>query len=427
MSAVGRRVRPDRSCVPRRRPRGARRRGPRSHGSASPSSCSPRSCRSPCLRPSRSTALADTGYLALAAVGLGFAVGLGGMPSLAQGAFIGLGAVTAAHAVDAGWPALGRRFSVRASRRAAGVVAGLGLVRLRPVSHRGDTWLPTWLFSLRSRLFPSLSGGARGLVVPPESILGLTPTPTVHYELALALLVARRSRPRALVAELLRPGAASRGTAAGRRRRARRRDRRGAPRRLRRRGRGRRARRRRSSVQLAGGRRPGRLRPLALVQAPRRRAGRRRGVGARPGGRRRSRSAASRSPPASSRTSRAPTRRASGRCSPRCSCSSCSRSAATASCRRCPACRPLAAEARRSHPLRRPPATRTARRRRGARAARSASAAWSRCARSTSSSAAGEIAALIGPNGSGKTTALRLLAGTLGARRGRRVRSTASD
>src|SRR3954452_3638674 len=36
--------------------------------------------------------LANGLYLALAAVGLGFAVGIGGIPSLAQGAFVGVGA-----------------------------------------------------------------------------------------------------------------------------------------------------------------------------------------------------------------------------------------------------------------------------------------------------------------------------------------------
>ena len=41
--------------------------------------------------------LAATGYLALAAIGLGFAAGIGGLPSLAQGAFVGVGAVGCYH------------------------------------------------------------------------------------------------------------------------------------------------------------------------------------------------------------------------------------------------------------------------------------------------------------------------------------------
>jgi branched-chain amino acid transport system permease protein len=132
--------------------------------------------------------LADTGYLALAAVGLGFAVGIGGIPSLAQGAFVGVGAVTAAHAVDAGWPALGSAVLGAVVAGTAGAVVGLGLARLRPVYVVAATWIATWLFALALDSFSSLSGGARGLVVPPEPILGFTPTPTVHYELALTLV-----------------------------------------------------------------------------------------------------------------------------------------------------------------------------------------------------------------------------------------------
>ncbi len=133
--------------------------------------------------------LADTGYLAVAAVGLGFAVGVGGIPSLAQGAFVGIGAVTAAHAVSAGWPALGSAVFGAALAAVGGVVVGVGIARLRPAYVVAATWLATWLFALALDAFPSLSGGARGLVVPPEPILGFTPTPTVHYEVALALVV----------------------------------------------------------------------------------------------------------------------------------------------------------------------------------------------------------------------------------------------
>lgn len=132
--------------------------------------------------------LADTAYLALAAVGLGFAVGIGGIPSLAQGAFVGIGAVTAAHAVGAGWPAPASALAGAALAGVGGVAVGIGLARLRPVYVVAATWLATWLFSLALEAFPSLSGGARGLVVPPEPIVGLTPTPTVHYELAVALV-----------------------------------------------------------------------------------------------------------------------------------------------------------------------------------------------------------------------------------------------
>ena len=46
-------------------------------------------------------------YLALAAVGLAYAVGLAGIPSLGQGAFLGIGAFTEALLrTKAGWPLL---------------------------------------------------------------------------------------------------------------------------------------------------------------------------------------------------------------------------------------------------------------------------------------------------------------------------------
>ncbi|HEX2432366.1 MAG TPA: hypothetical protein VHI55_00315, partial [Gaiellaceae bacterium] len=49
--------------------------------------------------------LASDLYLAAAAVGLGIIVGLGGMPSLGQGAFVALGAFgTALLSAKAGWP-----------------------------------------------------------------------------------------------------------------------------------------------------------------------------------------------------------------------------------------------------------------------------------------------------------------------------------
>jgi branched-chain amino acid transport system permease protein len=45
-------------------------------------------------------------------------------------------------------------------------------------------WL-VWHFLLA---FPSVSGGTQGLILPPRSLLGLDATPTVHFEVALALI-----------------------------------------------------------------------------------------------------------------------------------------------------------------------------------------------------------------------------------------------
>ena len=170
--------------------------------------------------------LAHTAYLALAAVGLGFAVGIGAMPSLAQGAFVGVGAVVAAHLVDAGASSLLAAAVAALVAGAAGAVVAAGLVRFRPVYVVVGTWLLTWLFAAALAAYPSLSGGARGLIVPPVQIAGLSPTPTVHYELALGLVglavlghrtLARSSFGLSLRAAGQRPAAATAlGVASGR-------------------------------------------------------------------------------------------------------------------------------------------------------------------------------------------------------------------
>jgi branched-chain amino acid transport system permease protein len=156
--------------------------------------------------------LAETGYLALAAVGLGFAVGIGGMPSVAQGAFVGVGAVCAAHLVGAGWPGPAAALAGAAAAAVGGIVVGLAVVRFRAVYVAAATWITTWLFALGLDAFPTISGGSSGLVVPPRW------SPTVHYELALALvtaamlahrILARSSFGLALRAAAQRPAAAA--------------------------------------------------------------------------------------------------------------------------------------------------------------------------------------------------------------------------
>jgi branched-chain amino acid transport system permease protein len=162
--------------------------------------------------------LAQTGYLAVAAVGLGFAVGIGGMPSVAQGAFVGIGAVAAGHAVGWGAPALVAALLGAAAGACAGALVGAAVVRYRPVFVVAGTWLATWLFVFALEGFPSLTGGARGLTVAPDDIAGLAPTETLHYELALALValavlahrtLARSSFGVCLRASAQRPAAAA--------------------------------------------------------------------------------------------------------------------------------------------------------------------------------------------------------------------------
>lgn len=124
-------------------------------------------------------------YLALAATGLWLSVGVAGMPSLGQGAFMGMGAFTVALLVaKAGSPSFPAVLAGVVVAAAGGVVAGVGVVRLRPVFIAVTTWIMAWGLALFFLAFPSVSGGAEGIVVPS----GLSVT--AHFELALALLVA---------------------------------------------------------------------------------------------------------------------------------------------------------------------------------------------------------------------------------------------
>jgi branched-chain amino acid transport system permease protein len=135
--------------------------------------------------------LAGDLYLAAAAVGLGLAVGLGGLPVLGQGAFIAVGAFTAALlGARAGWGTGWAVLCATAAAAGAGVVVGLLCAWLRPALVAVVTWLVAWLVALGLAAFPWLSGGAQGLVLPEASVAGVTLTPVVHYLVALTLVVA---------------------------------------------------------------------------------------------------------------------------------------------------------------------------------------------------------------------------------------------
>jgi branched-chain amino acid transport system permease protein len=131
--------------------------------------------------------LADTAYLALAATALGLIVGPAGLPSLGTGAFMGIGAFTSALLVArSGWPLEPAALAGTAAALVAGVISG-GVVRLRRAFVAVSTWLLAWLVWLFLLAFPSVSGGSQGLILPTKTLLGLDATPTVHFEVALAL------------------------------------------------------------------------------------------------------------------------------------------------------------------------------------------------------------------------------------------------
>jgi branched-chain amino acid transport system ATP-binding protein/branched-chain amino acid transport system permease protein len=127
--------------------------------------------------------LANGFYLALAATGLWLTVALGGMPSLGQGAFMAIGAFTVALlTTKGGWPALPATLVAVVAAAAGGVLAGAGVVRLRPVFIAVTTWILTWAVTIFLLAFRSVSGGAQGLVLPSGISV------TTHYELGLVLL-----------------------------------------------------------------------------------------------------------------------------------------------------------------------------------------------------------------------------------------------
>jgi branched-chain amino acid transport system ATP-binding protein/branched-chain amino acid transport system permease protein len=123
-------------------------------------------------------------YLALSATGLTLTAGLGGLPSLAQGAFMSVGAfATALLVARAGWPAGATVPVAIGAALVLALASGVVLVRLPPLFLAVSTWLVAWLVLLVATEFPSVAGGSQGYVVPS----GLSTTG--HYELALGLTV----------------------------------------------------------------------------------------------------------------------------------------------------------------------------------------------------------------------------------------------
>jgi branched-chain amino acid transport system permease protein len=109
--------------------------------------------------------------LFVAAAGLTMAVGWGGLPSLAQGAFVGLGAygtaiaATRYHADPVTAVAAGI-----ATSALAGAALAKATARLTKPFIALATWLAAWAFALAVGAFPSVTGGARGLILPPARL-----------------------------------------------------------------------------------------------------------------------------------------------------------------------------------------------------------------------------------------------------------------
>ena len=128
--------------------------------------------------------LADLGsglYLACAAVGLGLVAGVAGLPSLAQGAFMATGAIVAAQLLEHGVPTALAAVAGGVAGGAAGAVVGSAFVRLPRAGFAAATWIVSWLVAFAVLSVTWLLGGAQGTVV------SAGPTTAGHYELALGL------------------------------------------------------------------------------------------------------------------------------------------------------------------------------------------------------------------------------------------------
>jgi ABC-type branched-subunit amino acid transport system ATPase component/ABC-type branched-subunit amino acid transport system permease subunit len=135
-------------------------------------------------------------YLVVAVLALVPAVSLAGLPVLAQSVFVAVGAVGALQLERAGLPIGGAVLAAIALGGAAGALTGLLVSRAEPPFVALSTWALAWLAYVALLGFPGLAGGAAGLTRPlddrVETPLGfsLTLTPRVHVIIAAVLCIA---------------------------------------------------------------------------------------------------------------------------------------------------------------------------------------------------------------------------------------------
>ena len=124
---------------------------------------------------SRTADLAGGLYLACAAVGLAFAVGVAGLPSLAQGAFVAVGATTATHLLAAGAPTAVAAAAGGVAGGVSGGIVGYGFARLPRAGFAAATWIVSWLVAFALQSVTWFLGGSEGIVVSGG------PTAAQHY------------------------------------------------------------------------------------------------------------------------------------------------------------------------------------------------------------------------------------------------------
>jgi branched-chain amino acid transport system permease protein len=131
---------------------------------------------------SRTADLANGLYLAAAAVGLALVVGVAGLPLLAQGGLVAIGATVSARLLEHGVPLAIAAICGAAAGATAGGLIGVAFARLPRAAFAAATWIVAWTIAFALESLTWLVGGSEGLVV---SAAG--PTPAQHYELALGL------------------------------------------------------------------------------------------------------------------------------------------------------------------------------------------------------------------------------------------------
>src|SRR5439155_723539 len=129
----------------------------------------------------RTADLAAGLYLACAAVGLALVVGVAGLPSLAQGGLVAVGAAVGAHLLEHGVPTIFAAGAAGLAGGGAGAVIGLAFARFPRAGFAAATWIVTWLIAGAAESLDWMLGGSGGIVVSGGT------SPTGHYELALAL------------------------------------------------------------------------------------------------------------------------------------------------------------------------------------------------------------------------------------------------
>jgi branched-chain amino acid transport system permease protein len=129
----------------------------------------------------RTADLASGLYLATAAVALALVVGVAGLPLLSQGGFVAVGAVVGAHLLEHGVPTPLAAAASAAIGGLAGAAIGLAFARLPRAGFAAGTWIVTWLIAIAVGSIDWVLGGTDGIVITAG------PSPAGHYEVALAL------------------------------------------------------------------------------------------------------------------------------------------------------------------------------------------------------------------------------------------------